>query len=118
MLLTPEEWVRQHVIQFFIESKKYPASLINVEKQLVVNNLKKRYDVVIYNSDASIHILVECKAPKINLTQEVFDQIARYNMQLQANYLMLSNGLRHYYCKMDYQEEKYIFLSEIPDFRR
>lgn len=118
VLLQPEEWVRQHVLHYLIQIKKYPRSLINVEKQLTVNNLKKRYDVVVYNSDGSINILVECKAPNINLTQASFDQIARYNMQLKANHLMLSNGIEHYYCKMDYDKEKYVFLKEIPDFRR
>ncbi len=118
VLLQPEEWVRQHVLHFLIETKKYPESLINVEKQLSIKNLKKRYDIVVYQRDGNINILVECKAPSVKLTQEAFDQIARYNMQLRANYLMLSNGLNHYYCKMDYDKEKYIFLKEIPDFRR
>lgn len=118
VILQPEEWVRQHVINYLIEEKKYPKSLINVEKQLKINNLTKRYDVVVFNSDGSIHILVECKAPEIKISQSVFDQIARYNMQLQANYLMVTNGLEHYYCKMNLQEEKYTFLRQIPDFSR
>ncbi|NJB70050.1 hypothetical protein GGR42_000512 [Saonia flava] len=118
VVLQPEEWVRQHVVHSLIDDKKYPKSLINVEKQLKINNLTKRYDVVVYNPDGSIHVLVECKAPKIKISQTTFDQIARYNMQLRANYLIVTNGLEHYYCKMDSEEEKYTFLSQIPDFSR
>ncbi len=116
--LQPEEWVRQHVLNFLIETKKYPKSLINVEKQLTVNSLKKRYDIVIYNSNGSIHLLVECKAPKIKIDQKTFDQIAKYNLQLEASYLMVTNGLEHFFCKMDLNEEKYTFLKDIPDFSR
>ncbi|MCL6265815.1 type I restriction enzyme HsdR N-terminal domain-containing protein [Flagellimonas myxillae] len=118
VLLQPEEWVRQHVVHFLINSKKYPKSLINVEKQLVVNNLKKRYDVVVYKSDGTIALLVECKAPEIQISQETFDQIARYNLLLKSDYLMVTNGLHHYYCEMDPANEKYKFLKEIPDFSR
>jgi hypothetical protein len=118
VLLQPEEWVRQNMVHYLLETKKYPTSLINTEKQLIVNNLKKRYDIVVYNSDGSIHILVECKAPSIKITQQAFDQIAQYNMQLNATFLIVSNGLEHYFCKMDYQNKKYIFLNEIPDFKR
>ncbi|WP_299433120.1 type I restriction enzyme HsdR N-terminal domain-containing protein [uncultured Maribacter sp.] len=116
--LQPEEWVRQNVIHFLVEEKKYPLSLINVEKQLTINRLKKRYDIVIFNSDGSIELLVECKAPKIKITQNTFDQIATYNMQLNANFLMVTNGLQHLYCKMNFIEEKYSFLRQIPDFSR
>jgi len=118
VLLQPEEWVRQNMVHYLLEAKKYPTSLINTEKQLIVNNLKKRYDIVVYNSNGSIHILVECKAPSIKITQQAFDQIAQYNMQLNATFLIVSNGLEHYFCKMDYQNKKYIFLNEIPDFKR
>ncbi len=118
VVLQPEEWVRQHTVQHLILDKKYPVSLINVEKLLTVHGIKKRYDVVVYNSDGSIHILVECKSYEINITQEVFDQIARYNMELNASYLMVTNGLNHFYCQMDYEKEKYTFLNRIPDFSR
>ncbi|WP_158978367.1 type I restriction enzyme HsdR N-terminal domain-containing protein [Cellulophaga sp. L1A9] len=118
VVLQPEEWVRQHIVHYIITEKKYPLSLVNVEKQLKVNGLVKRYDVVIFNSDGTIKVLVECKAPEISITQTVFDQIARYNMQLQAEYLMVSNGLSHFYCEMDFQEEKYSFLRDIPEFSR
>ncbi|MET6990718.1 type I restriction enzyme HsdR N-terminal domain-containing protein [Sediminicola arcticus] len=118
VVLQPEEWVRQHVVHHLISDKNYPKSLINVEKQVKLNNMIKRYDVVVYNSDASIEILVECKAPEIKISQLTFDQIARYNMELKANYLMVTNGQDHYYCKMDLEKEKYTFLQHIPDFSR
>jgi hypothetical protein len=117
IIITPEEWVRQHVVQFLIQDKKFPKSHINVEKLLKINDLNKRYDVVVYNSDGSIFILVECKAPEIKISQHTFDQIARYNMSLNAEYLMVTNGLNHYFCKMDYENEKYDFLSELPEYQ-
>lgn len=116
IILTPEEWVRQHVVQYLLQEKKYPKSLINVEKLLKINGLTKRYDVVVFNKDGSIFILVECKAPEIKITQNTFDQIARYNMTLDARYLMVTNGLNHYFCQMDYENEKYQFLKELPDY--
>lgn len=116
--LQPEEWVRQHVIHFLNVDKKYPISLINVEKTLSLNGLRKRYDIVVFNTDGSIHILVECKSPKIIISQSVFDQIARYNLKMKAEYLMVTNGLEHFYCNMNYEEEKYSFLRQIPDFSR
>ena len=118
VVLQPEEWVRQNVVQFLIHEKKYPKSLINVEKQLKVNTLKKRYDIVIFDSLGKITLLVECKSPKITMNQETFDQIAKYNMQLKAEFLMVTNGLQHFYCKMDFSKEKYTFLEQIPDFSR
>jgi predicted type IV restriction endonuclease len=116
IILTPEEWVRQHVVRFLLEEKKYPKSLINVEKTLIINGLRKRYDVVVFNPDGSIFVLVECKAPQIKTAQATFDQIARYNMTLKAKYLMVTNGLNHYFCLMDFENEKYIFLNELPNF--
>jgi len=118
IVLQPEEWVRQHVVHYLLKDKKYPKSLINIEKQLTLNGIKKRYDVVVFRSDGSINLLVECKSPSIPINQKVFDQIARYNMQLKATYLMVTNGSNHYYCEMDYAEEKYHFLPAIPDFSR
>lgn len=114
--LQPEEWVRQHVLHFLVITKNYPKSLINVEKQLMINQLKKRYDIVVFNPNGTLYLLVECKAPEININQHTFDQIARYNTQLQANYLMVTNGLNHYYCEINHKQEKYQFLKEIPDF--
>lgn len=117
MVLTPEEWVRQHFVQFLINEKKYPISLIAIEKQLTVNNLKKRSDILVFNSKGNPNILVECKAPSVKITQDTFDQIARYNLKLKANYLIVTNGLKHYYCKMDFNKETYVFLKEIPNYK-
>lgn len=116
VVLQPEEWVRQHVLQFLLKAKGYPLSLINVEKQLVLNNTKKRYDIVVFNSDGSIHLIVECKAPKVAITQATFDQIARYNMVVDATYLMVTNGLQHYYCQVNSEAKEYEFLPELPAY--
>ncbi len=115
MVLTPEEWVRQHYVCFLIEEKKYPISLIALEKQLTINNRKKRTDILVFNKKGNHEIIVECKAPSIKITQETFDQIARYNLKLKANYLIVTNGLEHFYCKMDFENETYIFLKDIPN---
>ena len=117
IILTPEEWVRQHVVQFLMAEKNYPKSLINVEKVLKVNGLRKRYDVVVYNSDGSIFVLIECKAPEVTISQSTFDQIAQYNMILKSNYLMVTNGLNHYFCQMDFENKKYQFLTELPHYQ-
>ncbi len=116
IILTPEEWVRQHVVQFLLQEKKYPKSHINVEKLLKINDLKKRYDVVVFNADGSIRILIECKAPEIKIAQNTFDQIARYNLTLRAEFLMVTNGHNHYFCQMDFENEKYRFMKELPHF--
>ncbi|MEP2278625.1 type I restriction enzyme HsdR N-terminal domain-containing protein [Maribacter sp.] len=118
LVLTPEEWVRQHVVQFLIQEKKYPISHINVEKQITLNGLKKRYDVVVFKPNGQLHILVECKAPEVSISQMTFDQIAQYNFKLNATFLMVTNGLSHYYCQTDLIAEKYEFMKEIPDFSR
>jgi len=115
--LTPEEWVRQHIIHYLINEKKYPISLIAIEKQLTINNLTKRTDILVFNTNGLPHIIVECKAPSIALKQDAFDQIARYNLKLNANFLMVTNGLNHYYCKMDFINEQYVFLENIPKYK-
>lgn len=117
VILQPEEWVRQHCVHYLIEEKKYPKSLINVEKTLTINTLKKRYDIVVFNTDGSIFLIVECKAPKIVLKQDTFDQIARYNLALNASFLMVTNGLNHYYCQMDIKNKRYQFLKDFPDYK-
>ncbi len=116
VVLTPEEWVRQNVVQYLLIEKKYPKSLINVEKTLKINGLTKRYDVVVFNNNGTINILVECKSTDIKITQTTFDQIARYNMTLKSNFLMVTNGLLHYFCKMDLKQEKYYFLENLPEY--
>jgi hypothetical protein len=116
IILTPEEWVRQHVVQYLLQDKKYPKSYINVEKLIKVNDLSKRYDIIVYQPNGEIYLLIECKAPEVTITQQTFDQIARYNLVLNAKYLMVSNGLNHYFCQMDFENEKYVFLKELPEF--
>ncbi|MCL7763555.1 type I restriction enzyme HsdR N-terminal domain-containing protein [Polaribacter sp. Z014] len=117
MVLTPEEWVRQHYVHFLIDEKKYPTSLIALEKQLTINNRKKRTDILVFNKEGNHEIIVECKAPSIKITQDTFDQIARYNLKLKATFLIVTNGLEHFYCKMDFENETYIFLKEIPNYK-
>ncbi len=117
IFLTPEEWVRQHVVQFLLLDKKYPKSLINVEKVIKINTLTKRYDAVVFEPNGEIFLLVECKAPEIAISQHTFDQIARYNLVLKAKYLMVTNGLNHYFCQMDFENEKYVFLKELPEYK-
>jgi len=117
VILQPEEWVRQHCVLYLIEEKGYPKSHINVEKELVVNNLKKRYDIVVFNTDGTIYLIVECKAPSVAINQNTFDQIAQYNLALNANYLMVTNGLNHYYCQMDFEKERFNFLKDIPNYK-
>lgn len=116
IILTPEEWVRQHVVKYILEQKKYPKSHVNVEKIVKINGLTKRYDVVVFQPDGSIFLLVECKAPSITISQSTFDQIARYNMSLNAVHMMVTNGLNHYFCQMDYEQEKYFFLQDLPEY--
>ena len=116
ILLTPEEWVRQHVIQFLLQNKKYPKSLINVEKLIKINDLNKRYDGVVFQPNGEIFLLIECKGPEVPISQHTFDQIARYNLVLKAKYLMVTNGMNHYFCQMDFENEKYVFLKELPEY--
>lgn len=116
VVLQPEEWVRQHCVRYLIEHKKYPRSLINVEKEIKINDLKKRYDIVIFNRDGSIFLVVECKAPHIKITQTTFDQIARYNLKLNARFLMVTNGNNHYFCTLDVDKNCFNFLKDIPTF--
>ncbi|MCL9770334.1 type I restriction enzyme HsdR N-terminal domain-containing protein [Flavobacterium sp. HXWNR69] len=116
ILLTPEEWVRQHVVQFLLQDKKYPKSYINVEKLIKINDLSKRYDSVVFQPNGEIFLLIECKAPEVSISQQTFDQIARYNLVLKAKYLMVTNGLNHYFCQMDFENEKYVFLRELPEY--
>ena len=116
ILLTPEEWVRQHVVQFLLQDKNYPKSYINVEKLIKINDLSKRYDGVVFQPNGDIFLLIECKAPEVPISQQTFDQIARYNLVLKAKYLMVTNGLNHYFCQMDFENEKYVFLKELPEY--
>ena len=112
--LTPEEWVRQHFIHFLIEHKGYPAALMANEISLSVGNKKLRADSVLYDKLLHPRMIIEYKAPTVNITQKVFDQITTYNMLLHVDYLIVSNGISHYCCKMDYPNHTYTFLNDIP----
>jgi len=116
VILTPEEWVRQNFLKYLVEEKKYPASLIAVEKEFKLNNLSKRSDAVIYNKQGNPYLIIECKAPEVKIDQKVFDQIARYNMVLNVELLVVTNGLQHFCCKLDAENDTYYFLKEIPDY--
>ena len=115
--LTPAEWVRQHFIHYRIDHKGYPQALMANEIQLSVGNKKLRCDSVIYDRSLKPRMIVEYKAPTVNITQKVFDQITVYNMLLHVDYLVVSNGIRHYCCRMDYDNQKYLFLEDIPDYQ-
>ena len=114
--LIPEEWVRQHFVHFLTDFKGYPKGLLANEIQLDLNGTKKRCDTVLFNKDLSARMIVEYKAPNIEITQAVFDQITRYNMVLKVEYLIVSNGIRHYCCRIDYNTLKYTFLPDIPSY--
>ena len=118
MVLTPEEWVRQNTIQYLVKELNIPLSLINVEKQIKLHGTIKRYDIVTFNPDGSIHLIVECKADSIKISQDTFDQIARYNLVLKSTFLMVTNGMDHYYCKMDLQNKRYSFLETLPEYQK
>lgn len=114
--LTPEEWVRQHILHFLVAKKHYPVALISVEKQLIVNGLRKRFDILIFDKTGSPNIIIECKSPNVKITQNTFDQVAQYNMQLNTKYTMVSNGLQHYFCKIDTKNKRYVFLKDFPSY--
>lgn len=112
--LTPEEWVRQHFVHFLINHKGYPQSLMANEVQLKLNGMSRRCDTVVYDRALKPRVIVEYKAPTVNITQKVFDQICRYNMVLQVDYLIVTNGLTLYCCKVDNESRSYTFLHEVP----
>jgi hypothetical protein len=114
--LTPEEWVRQHFIQYLIHEKNFPASLMAVEKQLFVNGQSRRFDLLVYNRKGEPHVIVEFKAPEVKVSQETFDQVVRYNMALKVKHIIVSNGMQHFACEIDYEKNSYVFLKEIPEF--
>ena len=116
VVLTPEEWVRQNFIHYLLEHKNYPKGLLANEIQLDLNGTKKRCDSVLFNKNLKAILIIEYKAPNIEITQKVFDQITRYNMVLKVDYLIISNGLDHYCCKIDYKKKNYTFLSDIPSY--
>ena len=114
--LTPEEWVRQHFINYLITDKAYPQSLISNEIQINLNNQKKRCDSVVYDRELHPIVIIEYKSPDVNITQAVFDQIVRYNIVLKVKYLIVSNGLNHYCCRMNYDTQEFCYLPDIPQY--
>ncbi len=114
--LTPEEWVRQHFVHYLVEQKGYPAALLANEIQLKVGEKTLRADSVLYTRQLRPQMIIEYKAPHIAITQKVFDQISVYNMLLHVDYLVVSNGIDHYICKMDYERKRCVFLEDIPDY--
>lgn len=114
--LTPEEWVRQNFVRFLIEDRQFPASLMNNEISLTQNGIKRRCDTLVSDSQGLPVVIVEYKAPSVEITQKTFDQIVRYNMVLKARYLIVSNGMKHYCCKIYYENNSYSFLEDIPSY--
>jgi hypothetical protein len=112
--LTPEEWVRQHFIRFMVDYHSYPLSLLAIEKQVVVNGLKQRADVVVYNKEGKPWLILECKAPTVKLDENTLHQVARYNLSLNVPYLVLTNGIEHF-C-LEYQNENFLILTTLPTY--
>ncbi|MCH5307942.1 MAG: type I restriction enzyme HsdR N-terminal domain-containing protein [Prevotella sp.] len=114
--LTPEEWVRQHFTHWLVEHKGYPKGLLGNEIELRIGDKRLRCDSILYNKEAQPQMIIEYKAPTVSITQRVFNQISAYNLLLHVNYLIVSNGLQHYCCQMDYEQQSYQFLQEVPDY--
>ena len=115
--LTPEEWVRQHFIHFLIDHKGYPQGLLTNEVQLQIGEKRLRCDTILYDKSLQPRMIIEYKAPSISISQKVFDQITIYNFLLKVDYLIVSNGIQHYCCRMDYDNQRYCFLEDIPDYQ-
>ena len=115
--LTPEEWVRQHFTHYLVEHKGYPQGLLGNEIELRIGGKRLRCDSLLYNKVMQPQMIIEYKAPTIQLQQKTFDQISVYNLLLHVDYLIVSNGLQHLCCKMDYEHQKYLFLKDIPDYK-
>ena len=115
-VLTPEEWVRQHFIYYLNKEKNYPMGLMKVEKMIKYNSMQTRADIVLYNKEGKSNMIVECKAPEVKITQDTFNQIAKYNFQLKVDFLVVTNGIKHYCCQMDYEKNEITFLDDIPVF--
>jgi type I site-specific restriction endonuclease len=114
--LTPEEWVRQHFVNYLLQYKGYPSSLTANEVGITLNGMSRRCDTVIYDKNLKPRAIVEYKASSVKITKEVFAQISRYNLVLRVDYLIISNGLQHYCCKMNYTNNSFTFMQDIPDY--
>ena len=115
--LTPEEWVRQQFIQFLIHEKGYPPSLLSNEVSILLNGTKRRCDTVLYSNTLKPIVIIEYKSPNVDISQQVFDQIVRYNSVLRVPYIIVTNGLRHFCCQLNYEKLNTSFLCDIPDFK-
>jgi type I site-specific restriction endonuclease len=116
LVLTPEEWVRQNFIRYLVEEKNFPASLMAVETGLKLNQNQFRADLLVYSKAGNPLMIVEFKAPEVKITQKTFDQIARYNLRFMVPYLLVSNGLNHYCCQVDFEARNYRFFKDVPSF--
>lgn len=115
--LTPEEWVRQNFVNYLIEFKGYPPALMANEIQISLNGMSRRCDSVVYNRSMQARTIIEYKRPTVEITRKVFEQISRYNLVMKVDYLIVSNGMKHYCCKMNYESQTFKFLTDIPEFR-
>ena len=116
IIITPEEWVRQHFVQYLINQKHYPKALIKLEGGMKLNGMGKSTDIVVFNPAGERILLVECKAPSVIINQKVFDQVARYNIAHKVTLLAVTNGLSHYYCHIDFSTRNYKFIEDLPDY--
>ena len=116
LLLTPEEWVRQNFIKYLVKEKKYPQQLISIEMEFKISKLIKRCDIVVFNKSGRPNLIVECKSPSITINQNTFDQISDYNRHFNVNYLIVTNGFKHYCCKFDRNTRSFSFIDKIPEY--
>jgi hypothetical protein len=116
--LTPEEWVRQHVIQYLVQEKQVPLSLIRAETEIRLFNTRKRFDLAVFDRNGNALLVVECKAPIVVVTQDVLDQAVRYNMTMKVGFLMITNGLQHIYCRIDKKTGAINMIKDLPDYSR
>lgn len=116
IILTPEEWVRQNFLKFLITYKNYPSGLISIEKTINVNGLNKRYDTLVFNRHGKPKMIIEFKSPKVNLNQKMLEQVLTYNYDLRVEYIILTNGLKHFCLNYNLLNGDIIYLNEIPEF--
>lgn len=116
--LTSEEWVRQHLVNFLVAIKNFPLALISIEKGFKNNRRKQRFDLLVFDRKGHPLMIVECKAPEVEINQHVFDQTGRYNNKYKAPFMLITNGLKHYCCQISKLTRQYRFLHEIPDYNQ
>ena len=115
-VLTPEEWVRQHLVEFLVHERNFPRSLLEIEKSLTLNKMQKRADLLVRDKSGNPILLAECKAPDVKVTQKTFDQAGRYNMVFRVPYLLITNGVEHFCAQIDFSRNSYKFLRDIPSY--